>query len=839
MARNQAEPQQNADPVRANGCLVTDRFGNVLEDGTPASEPRASKGGGWNLAERVAGVDRSRELLRLLAHAIDQGPLRHSTVFGDAKGESSVVDLDLIPLGKGRLRVELSSCEDSFRLWGTDLGEAVFRAGMGIMITDPRGVIQRVNPKFTEVTGFPPEEVVGRTPRVLKSGLQDETFYRALWQALAERGEWSGEIWNRRRSGEIYPEWLTIRAITDEGTGKVRHYVGAFSDLSRQLDLDAALKRMVEGLQGRTGDAFFREVAEQAAHMLGADYFFVGVLAQDRQPRVQTLAFFGEGHLQENIEYDLEGTPCEQVVGQSACTFRRGVAQRFPGDDALQKLGIEAYSGVPLFDSQGNPLGILVSLFRQPLADSSRTESLLKLIAARTASEIERSRQEVRIETLAYYDDVTQLANRALFYEHLQRQIALNQRNGSYLVLLLLDLDDFKGVNDSLGHQAGDRVLARFAQRLMATLRDEDSCARLGGDEFVILLPEFNTVEAAQRAASRVAQKITECLEAPFDIEGHRIGIQASVGIALFPADAVTGEELLKHADTAMYRAKQDQLADHRFFDPGMSREVTQRVELEEALREAIYQEDLEVYLQPRVGVSSLEVRGAEALVRWSHPEHGPISPGQFIPLAEESGLIHPLGRLVLEAACGWLAQSSCSDGSPIIPSLSINISPIQFRAPDFVDMVTQVIHRHGTDPHALELELTEGVLLEDPGGVVEKLNGLKALGVSISIDDFGTGYSSLAYLKDLPVDLLKIDRTFIQNLLVDAHSEAIVESIVALACNLGLGVCAEGIETEDQRQRLHAIMPEADFQGFLYSPALPPQDFPELVCPVDPHGPA
>lgn len=810
--------------------LVVDPAGRILEGALPFRidrEDRETTG----LLERVNDPERRRNLAGLLAKGAAGDSIQHTTVVRDEGGEPRMVDLELAPEGKDRIRVALTPFDQPFRTGGMELSEAVFHAGVGIIITDAQANIQRVNPAFSEVTGFAPEEVIGRNPRALQSGLQDATFYRAMWETLRATGEWSGEIWNRRRNGAIYPEWLNIRAITDSRSGAVRHYVGTFSDLSQQVGLEDALGRIVEGLQGRLGEAFFTGVTEQAAHILGADFFFVGVLHGEGQQRIRTLAFYGEGRFLGNMDYHLEGTPCARVVGKSACTFTAGVARQFPQDPPLQEMGIEAYSGVPLFDSRGRPLGILVALFREPLSEPKRTENLLKLIAARTASEIERSRQEERIQHLAYLDTVTELPNRALFRDRLQQQMALNHREDHFLALLLLDLDNFKSINDTLGHAAGDEVLRQLGRRLADSLREGDTVARLGGDELVILLPEFATVSGAERGAARVAEKIGRALAQPFAIQGHRITAQASIGIAVHPSFAQTFDDLLKQADTAMYQAKGEPGHRYRFFNPGMGRDVAERLELEEALQEAVARGELEVYLQPRATLTATRVVGAEALLRWTRPGKGEVPPSRFIPLAEESALIHPLGRFVLHSACRWLADNYCVEGRcGDIRTLSVNISPVQFRAPDFVEEVTRAIREEGADPRCLELELTEGVLVDSFEEVAAKLNALKELGIRISIDDFGTGYSSLAYLKHLPVDTLKIDRTFIVDLLEDPDSQAIVGAIAALAAHLGLAVCAEGIESAEQQDYLRSVMPEATFQGFLFAPPLPPCEVPDLA---------
>ncbi|WP_022792387.1 bifunctional diguanylate cyclase/phosphodiesterase [Marinococcus halotolerans] len=423
----------------------------------------------------------------------------------------------------------------------------------------------------------------------------------------------------------------------------------------------------------------------------------------------------------------------------------------------------------------------------------------------------ERARQNERIQELIYRDDLTRLPNRRMLNEHLTH--ILEQRSLENLAVLFVDLDRFKNVNDVYGHRIGDELLIIAAERMKKHLRETDFLARQSGDEFVIILPESTGYRAGNTAHSLV-QVLNELII----IEKNELFISASIGISVFPEDGETAEDLLKHADTAMYKAKSSGANQYCFFTPDMNEEVSKKMLLESGLRKGIVSEEFLLYYQPQVDVGSGEVKGYEALVRWRHPELGMVPPGEFIPLAEETGLIIPLGRWILQEACRQMAEWKAAGST--VDRMSVNISTLQFQQPDFLKMVTCILETTGLPPEYLEIELTESIV-QDPQRSVPLMEQIRAKGIRISLDDFGTGYSSLSYLKDFPLNTLKIDKTFMDNIEDGQREEAIVESIIHMAQRLGFNVIAEGIEKSSQLSLLSEKACQ-EYQGYYFSPPLP-----------------
>ncbi len=548
---------------------------------------------------------------------------------------------------------------------------AAFESQEGMIITDADGVILRVNKAFTKTTGYTAEEVVGRTPSLLKSDRHDAAFFSAMWQSIKKNGGWQGEIWDKRKSGEVYPKWLTITAVkADDGT--VTNYVGTDIDIT------------------------------------------------------------------------------------------------------------------------------------------------------------ERKLAEDEITHLAFYDQLTGLPNRRLLLDRLGQALASSARSGRNGALLYIDLDNFKTLNDTRGHDKGDLLLQQVADRIATCVREGDTAARLGGDEFVVMLEDLSgdSKETASQAEV-VGEKILAALDRPYLLAGVENRSTPSIGVTLFNGHQNSVEELLKQADLAMYQAKDAGGNTLRFFDPEMQVVVAKRAALEINLREAVQQQQFILYYQPQVAADGRPT-GAEVLLRWLHPQRGLVAPAEFIPLAEISGLILPLGRWVLEAACGqlwfWAAQPETAH-----LTIAVNVSARQFHQKDFIDQVLEVLDRTGADPRRLKLELTESLLVDNVEEVIEKMSALKAKGVGFSLDDFGTGYSSLSYLKRLPLDQLKIDKSFVRDVLSDPNDAAIAKTIIALAQNMGLSVMAEGVETGEQRDFLAASGCHA-YQGYLFSRPVPLADFEEYV---------
>jgi diguanylate cyclase (GGDEF)-like protein len=427
----------------------------------------------------------------------------------------------------------------------------------------------------------------------------------------------------------------------------------------------------------------------------------------------------------------------------------------------------------------------------------------------------ERTRAEAALQHQAFHDVLTGLPNRALFLDRLEHALARARRREGTVGVLFLDLDRFKLVNDSLGHAAGDLLLVTVAERLKGCLRDEDTVARLGGDEFAILLGEV----AEPSTALHMAERIIQTLTAPFRLDGHDIVTATSIGIAT-STPTQTPAEMLRDADAALYRAKAKGRGRYEVFDETMNAQALERLELEADLRAALERGEFMVYYQPKIALATGRVEGLEALVRWQHPRRGLITPAAFIPLAEETGLIRPLGQWVLEEACRQTQQwHQHMPGLQVVTS--INLSARQFQQPTLVEDVAAALRQSGVDPACIQLEITESVAMEDAEAAVAVLQQLKALGVQLAIDDFGTGYSSLAYLKRFPVDELKIDRAFVSGLLQDSEDASIVNAVASLGHALNLSIVAEGIETADESRQVQALGCEIG-QGYYFAEPLP-----------------
>jgi diguanylate cyclase (GGDEF)-like protein/PAS domain S-box-containing protein len=534
-----------------------------------------------------------------------------------------------------------------------------------ILITDAAERILSVNAAFTRITGYEAEEVLGDTPRRFRSGRHDEAYFAALWNELKTTGHWQGEMWDRRKDGEIFPKWISIGSVRDAG-GEVTNYFSIFSDIT------------------------------------------------------------------------------------------------------------------------------------------------------------DRKRAEGRIHHLAYYDALTALPNRTLFNRLLDQALTESRRLNLHGAVLFIDLNRFKPINDTLGHNIGDQVLQEVANRFRTTLRGADVVARLGGDEFVVGL--FN-VGHRERAAT-VAQKLLASLETPVVIDGLELKVGAAIGISTYPGDGFDTATLLRLADIAMYRAKETGPDAFVFYSEDMNQRALDRLSLEAQLRRGVERRELELHYQPKVSIASGRIVGAEALIRWRHPERGLVPPGEFVPVAEETGLIMQISAWVMEEAC---RQARAWQDAGMAPTrIAVNLSARDFSA-SLPERVAELLAQHGIGPEWIELEITESMLMHNTENVIEMMDRIKALGVSLALDDFGTGYSSLSYLKRFPIHRLKIDRSFIINIPRDSNDCAIAGAIVSMSKQLRHSVIAEGVESHDQLTFLHGLGCD-QIQGYLFSPPVPADKFAAMV---------
>lgn len=548
------------------------------------------------------------------------------------------------------------------------LAEQVIESSLeGIMVTDLQSNIISVNPAFSRLTGYSAQEIIGHTPAILSSGRHDKEFYRKMWQQVNERGYWQGEVWNRRKNGEIFPELLTITAISNKA-GEPTHYAALFSDITE---------------------------------------------------------------LKENEE---------------------------------------------------------------------------------------------RIRQLAYYDALTGLPNRRLLEDRLNVAVSHAQRHQQQLAVLFIDLDRFKRINDSLGHDIGDQLLSNIAGRLRAAVRPHDTIARMGGDEFVALLTDLGSPSTAVQ----ISRRMLEALQQPVRIQNHDLVVTTSIGISIFPADGTDSASLLRNADAAMYRAKGSGRNAIQLYTAAMNARSLENLALENALHNALEKEEFELYFQPVIDARSGSIVSAEALLRWNHAELGVISPADFLTLAEETNLIVKISDWVVHKACQQLARWNQK-----YPQLrvSINMANRHFYQAEFYQFMQHAIQQADTSPDNITLELTEHMLMDDEKKTSERLNAVRDLGLSIALDDFGTGFSSLTHLRNYPLDELKIDREFVRNIHdLEARDTEIISAVISLAHKLNLRVVAEGVETKHQISCLQKLGCEL-LQGFYFSPPIPADRFEQLLA--------
>jgi len=487
--------------------------------------------------------------------------------------------------------------------------------------------------------------------------------------------------------------------------------------------------------------------------------------------------------------------------------------------------GVHACFAVAVRSSDRSLLGLIVAHYRTPSKQQPHDRELMWVAAHLVHIAMERRQAEERLQDLAHYDSLTRLPNRALFHDRLQQALTRLERSKGLVALMFIDLDRFKTINDTLGHDLGDQLLCDTAARLLACVRDVDTVARLGGDEFTIILEQINKAEDA----AGVASKIIEMFAAPFHLDHQETFVTPSIGITIFPSDSDNSSHLIKYADTAMYRAKEDGGNGYRFFTSEMNTLASDRLEMENGLRRALARGEFEVYYQPKLNLADGRIIGAEALLRWRHPQRGLVSPGEFIPILEETGLIEQVGSWVLHAVCQQIRHwQTTTELPPLV--IAVNLSGRQLQRSNLATAIADILEETGVEPRFLELEVTESILMHDPQCAVDVLMQIRNKGIlHIDVDDFGTGYSSLSYLKQFPIDCLKLDKSFVDGLPHDEDDIAISQAVIAMAHSLRLTVIAEGVEREEQLAFLRDNGCDI-IQGYIISPPVPAQTFAQLV---------
>jgi len=597
-------------------------------------------------------------------------------------------------------------------------------------------------------------------------------------------------------SADGQSRWVSLSAVGHVERDQLVRIWGTQRDITEKRAQQAMLLRIAEGISLAGGDGFFQSLAYALREATQASKVFIAEL-DDSLNLAITLAVATPTGPEQNFEYPLQDSPCEDLIRLGDVVFRGSVAKRFPRDSLLEGSGIEAYVGKLLRDHSGRPLGILVAMFRQPLVDADGTASLLRIFAARAEAELERRQDErslrdsmVSLEYQALHDALTGLPNRDQIDKDLHRAILRNQGN-QHIALLLMDINRFREINDTLGHEAGDVLLKMIGPRLAEALVGRAArVGRLGGDDFAVLVEEVE----GEKDAADLARSLLQVMRRPFPMEGFRFELQGSIGISLYPTHGQDPGTLLRCAEVAMYQAKHS-ASGYLFYDAEQDPNSPVRLSLMADLREAMETGQLFLAYQPKLDLVTGEVSGFEALIRWQHPTHGLLQPGEFIPLVESSDLIHALTRWVVGQAVSQLRNWTRSGHRT---SVSVNISARNLMDEELPGFLReQVRHLDGSDPQ-LELEITESALITDPERALENMLQMRAMGVDLVIDDFGIGYSSLAYLRRLPVDALKIDKSFVNGMLEHHQAQVIVASTIHLAHDLGIKVVAEGIESRD-----------------------------------------
>ena len=885
-----------------------DLLGAIVMGGAISGMHYTAMGAAWFLRGSGAGI---------VDDGLNPGVLAAVIVLVSGLAVGGVI-LGLVAYRYRDLSLTLTAANERLREISTAFDTTI----ESVMIAGPDGTVRSVNPAFCQITGYGEEEIRGKNPRFLKSGLQDKDYYARMWQDITTKGHWQGEIWNRRKSGEIYPQWLAISAVKDEA-GKVQSYVAVATDIStikrNQEELNRSLHHtqtildsVGEGILGIgiSGDVMFANPAASAmlgwtgAELIGAKaHQTIHHSRADGSPcpiaTCPMAAVLTDGKMR-TVENDLlwrkdaTGLPVEYTVAPlmdcdgitGAVVVFRDTSERQRTESRMRLAAwIFEFSpeGIAIVDRRhriisanqaflatfnydmGDMEGRKPTMLFSGVMDRPHQRQALRALAERGVWEAEvvavrktgaifpawlkvsafrgtdgcvshyvgaisdmseaRSAQD-RIEYLSRYDLLTALPNKVMLEDYFRMACGSAMQSGNGMALIFCDLDNFKHINDTLGHTLGDELLKEIAKRLKGcvAIGTGDVVCRSGGDEFLILLidvPDWEAVNVSIYAMRAV-------VSVPAQLGGHSVSVTASFGISRYPDDGQTFEVLLQKADAAAYHAKQAGRNTARQFEAAMIDHATERLTMKNDLRLAIDRDEFLLHYQPLVDLESGRIVGAEALLRWQSPDHGFVPPTRFIPIAEESGLIVQIGQWVLRQVCrqGRLWRDA---GYPDL-QLAVNISAIQLHSPNFVNTVQQLVADSGFSPEWLELELTESVLISEAEYIINIINDLKQLGIKLAIDDFGTGYSCLSYLHNIKADKLKIDRSFVKDLGSSSGAGIIIATIINMANTMGMTTLAEGVETEEQVGLLKQFGC-ADVQGYLFGRPVPAEQFGKLIA--------
>jgi diguanylate cyclase (GGDEF)-like protein/PAS domain S-box-containing protein len=718
----------------------------------------------------------TRRVAKLL-HAIELAGKRRTEVVSGMGGADEIGRLGLAFDG---MMYTLSHYSERAR----KLSQAVEQSATSIIVTDLEGFIEYVNPAFTEISGYAPEEVIGRRASILKSGLMPKETYAQLWATIKGGGTWRGELRNQRKNGTFYWDAAVISPVRNE-EGEITNFVAVQEDITSRKETEERLLLSM--------------------HLLDSLNEGVAVTDAERNLVYVNPAFTA-----------ITGYAAEEVLGKNPHVLSSGLMDQAFYEEMWKDINESGHWEGEIIDRRKNGESyaewLSITALKADDGEISRYVSVFTDIS-------DRKETEQQVAHMAQHDFLTGLPNRMLLLDRLSQAIAHARRAKLKVAVMFLDLDRFKSINDTLGHFVGDKLLQEVSGNVGRVSRASDTVCRIGGDEFVIMSPNLESAEDV----TVIANKLLESIAAITVISGHEIDITASIGISIFPDDGNDGEELLRHADAAMYHAKQLGSNNYQFFTAEMNRRARQRLAIENKLRHALEREELLLYYQPQVERLSGRIIGAEALLRWKDPETGIIEPKHFISIAEETGLIIPIGEWVLREACRQNATWRRM-GLPEI-TVSVNLSTVQFRQKNLDGLIREALQENALDPSGLMLEITESVVMNDTDAAIMMLYGIKKLGVKLAMDDFGTGYSSLIYLKRLPIDKLKIDQSFVGHMADDSDDAVIVSTTINMARNLGLNHVAEGVETREQLELL-SLYGCDEMQGYYFGKPVPAEEF-------------